>query len=438
MTHSTPLLLGVHAHQPVGNFPHVIDDAVYRCYHPFLEAMHRFPEFPFAIHISGWLLAYMIDQHPRTVTLLQEMVARNQAELVGAGDTEPVLAAIPHADRIAQIEAMTSRLEKHFGQRPVGAWLTERVWDPSVVPALNEAGVRYVMVDDYHFLCAGAAEHQLGGFHRTEENGQSIDVFPISEALRYRLPFSEAAAAVSYIEGISEQYPGSAGIYFDDIEKFGVWPETYSWVYEKGWLEQFLGGVLDSAHIQPVRFRDYLAQNRPQGIIYLPTVSYSEMNEWTLAPDAARCYAAFREQEKTAGRLEKRKALIRGGTWKNFLTRYPESNWMHKRMLQLSQRFHALPRRQQSKTMREDLHEAQANDAYWHGLFGGIYLPHLRRAVFNAIVRLEAQLDRIQARPALETTDVDMDGVGELLYHNHALQLIIRPEPGAAVVEWDC
>lgn len=111
---------------------------------------------------------------------------------------------------------------------------------------------------------------------------------------------------------------------------------------------------------------------------------------------------------------------------------------MHKRMLQLSQRFHALPRRQQSKTMREDLHEAQANDAYWHGLFGGIYLPHLRRAVFNAIVRLEAQLDRIQARPALETTDVDMDGVGELLYHNHALQLIIRPEPGAAVVEWDC
>ncbi|MBU2784615.1 alpha-amylase/4-alpha-glucanotransferase domain-containing protein [Acidithiobacillus ferriphilus] len=438
MTHSTPLLLGVHAHQPVGNFPHVIDDAVLRCYHPFLEAMYRFPEFPFAIHISGWLLAYMIDQHPKTITLLQEMVTRNQAELVGAGDTEPVLAAIPHADRIAQIEAMANRLEKHFGQRPVGAWLTERVWDPSVVPALNEAGVRYVMVDDYHFLCAGASADRLGSFHRTEENGQSIDVFPISEALRYRLPFSEADAAVSYIEGLSERHPGSAGIYFDDIEKFGVWPETYSWVYEKGWLEQFLRGVLDSPHIQPMHFRDYLAQNRPQGIIYLPTVSYNEMNEWTLAPEAARGYAAFLEQEKTAGRLEQRKALIRGGIWKNFLTRYPESNWMHKRMLRLSQRFHALPKRQQSKTMRADLHEAQANDAYWHGLFGGIYLPHLRRAVFNAILRLEAQLDRITARPVLETSDLDMDGIGELLYHNHTLQLIIRPAPSAAVVEWDC
>ncbi|MFA7495236.1 MAG: alpha-amylase/4-alpha-glucanotransferase domain-containing protein [Acidithiobacillus sp.] len=438
MTHRTPLLLGVHAHQPVGNFPHVIDDAVLRCYHPFLEAMHRFPEFPFAIHISGWLLAYMVREHPKTILLLQNMVTRHQAELVGAGDTEPVLAAIPHADRITQIQAMSDRLDKHFGQRPVGAWLTERVWDPSVVPALQEAGVKYVMVDDYHFLCAGAASNQLGSFHRTEENGQSIDVFPISEALRYRLPFSEAATAVSYIEDLSLHNPGSAGIYFDDIEKFGVWPETYSWVYEKGWLEQFLRGVLASPHIQPLRFKDYLHQHRPQGIIYLPTVSYSEMNEWTLAPDAARTYAAFLEQEKAAGRIEERKSLIRGGIWKNFMTRYPESNWMQKRMLQLSKRFHALPKRQQSKAMREDLHESQANDAYWHGLFGGIYLPHLRRAVYNAIVRLEAQLDQIQPRPALQSHDVDLDGYDELFYHNNSQQLIIRPTPYAAVAEWDC
>ncbi len=110
MIHSTPLLLGVHAHQPVGNFPHVIDDAVVRCYHPFLETMHRFPDFPFAIHISGWLLSYLLDRHPRTIVLLQEMVSRQQAELVGAGDTEPVLAAIPHPDRVAQLEAMAGRL----------------------------------------------------------------------------------------------------------------------------------------------------------------------------------------------------------------------------------------------------------------------------------------------------------------------------------------
>lgn len=433
----TQLLLGVHAHQPVGNFPHVIDDAVARCYQPFLETLHRIPEFPFAIHISGWLLGYLAEHHAATLALLQDMVTRGQAELVGAGDTEPVLAAIPHVDRVEQIRAMSERMEKQLGQRPLGAWLTERVWDPAVVPALVEAGIRYVMVDDYHFLCAGADASQLNCFHRTEENGQVIDVFPISEALRYRVPFSEADAAVAYLEGLAQAHPGGAAIYFDDIEKFGVWPETYAWVYEKGWLEQFLRQVLASPCIEPLRYQDYLRSHRPQGVIYLPTVSYSEMNEWTLPAAAARAYAGLVEQEKAAGRFDERKPLIRGGIWKNFLTRYPESNWMHKRMMQLSQRFHALPKKRQSGEMRRALHEAQANDAYWHGLFGGIYLPHLRRAVYNAIVRLEAMLDEVQPRPAVQELDIDLDGAPELLYHNDFMQLIIRPAPTAAVVEWD-
>ena len=41
------------------------------------------------------------------------------------------------------------------GSRPKGAWLTERVWESSVVPALADAGIEYVTVDDYHFLCTG-------------------------------------------------------------------------------------------------------------------------------------------------------------------------------------------------------------------------------------------------------------------------------------------
>ena len=56
MTHAVTLLLGVHAHQPVGNFPEVIEDAHLRCYKPFLETLHAYPEFRFAAHFSGWPL----------------------------------------------------------------------------------------------------------------------------------------------------------------------------------------------------------------------------------------------------------------------------------------------------------------------------------------------------------------------------------------------
>ena len=41
--HRHPVLLtfGLHAHQPVGNFDYVIEDAYQKSYRPFLEVLHR-------------------------------------------------------------------------------------------------------------------------------------------------------------------------------------------------------------------------------------------------------------------------------------------------------------------------------------------------------------------------------------------------------------
>ena len=150
----------------------------------------------------------------------------------------------------------------------------------------------------------------------------------------------------------------------------------------------------------------------------------------------AREYEHFLQQERDAGRLDARKALIRGGIWKGFLHRYPESNWMHKRMLQLSARFHALPKRRQTAVLRADLHAAQANDAYWHGLFGGIYLPHLRRAVHHHLTRLEAGLDQVRKRPAMIWEDVDLDGREECFYHDAQMQIVLHL-PHASIQEWN-
>lgn len=47
------LLFGVHAHQPFGNFPAVIDDAHVRCHGMFPRVLERCPEFRFSVHFSG-------------------------------------------------------------------------------------------------------------------------------------------------------------------------------------------------------------------------------------------------------------------------------------------------------------------------------------------------------------------------------------------------
>lgn len=437
MARTVALLLGVHAHQPVGNFESVLDDAMERCYGPFLRVLHQYPDFRFSIHVSGWLLEYLLKHFPHEMALLREMVQRGQAELFGAGYTEPVLASIPARDRIGQINKLLRYIEQHFGQTPHGAWLTERVWECSVVPALADTGIRYVTVDDYHFLCAGRQNEGLNGYYTTEEDGRTIKLFPISEALRYRLPFSPAHEAVAYLESMADESGQAAAIYFDDIEKFGIWPETYEWVYERGWLRNFIEGVLNSPVIQPMLYSQYEARAHTRGVVYLPTTSYIEMNEWTLPAQAAHQYADLLQQERDTGRYDQTKPFIRGGIWRNFFMRYPESNWMHKRMLALSARYDDLPVKQRTAAMAEALYEAQANDAYWHGLFGGLYLPHLRRAVFNAILRLEALLDRKAPRPPQSQADLDMDGHDEIFLQNGALQAVIRLDGSASVCEFD-
>lgn len=437
MAKSISLLLGVHAHQPVGNFTHVLDDAHARCYGPFLRVMHGYPAFKFAIHISGWLLDYILEHYPDDMALLREMVRRGQAELVGAGYTEPVLAVIPEQDRLGQLQRMSDQLEQTLGQRPQGAWLTERVWEATVVPALADSGIRYSTVDDYHFLCAGKSSGDLDGYYTTEENGRQLDLFPISEALRYRLPFSPAQDVVGYLESLAKEGGAPAAIYFDDIEKFGIWPETYNWVYERGWLTQFIEGVLASDIIKTERYCDYHARAKTRGVVYLPTTSYIEMNEWTLPVPAAHQYADLVQASKDAGQFEQNKPFLRGGIWKNFMMRYPESNWMHKRMLGLSRRLHALPQKKQTAQMLDALFEAQANDAYWHGLFGGLYLPHLRRAVYNAIVKLEGLLDGVAPRQAKQLLDLDLDGADEIFLQNGLLQAVLRQDGSAALCEFD-
>ncbi|MCU0933612.1 MAG: DUF1926 domain-containing protein, partial [Thiobacillaceae bacterium] len=226
-----------------------------------------------------------------------------------------------------------------------------------------------------------------------------------------------------------------AAIYFDDIEKFGIWPETYHWVYEKHWLKDFIEGVLASKLIQSAHFHDYHREAPSRGVVYLPTVSYSEMGEWTLPAAAARRYAELVHAAQHEGVLERDRPFIRGGIWKNFLTRYPEANWAHKRMLGLSARLAALPEALLRQDLVELLHEAQANDAYWHGLFGGIYLPHLRRAVWHAMLQLERRLDALQTRPASASGDLDLDGIDEVFMSSLALQAVLRPDKDAALIE---
>ncbi len=433
-------ILGIHAHQPVGNFPNVLAEAYRRSYAPFLDVLDDFPHVPFAFHLSGVLLDWLETAHPEFLDRLGVCLLRGQVELLTGAYYEPILAAVPDLDKVGQIQHMTAYLKHRFGVTPRGMWLAERVWEPHLAKPIAEAGVSFVVLDDHHFRAAGLSDTALTGRFVTEEQGVGLALFPISQRLRYLIPFREPEESMVYLRERAGLEPQGLAVMADDAEKFGGWPGTHDWVYTRGWLRRFLQTLEAQADwLEPTTFERTLA-DPPRGRIYLPTAAYAEMMEWALPCDAASAFETARAETEGSPHAEQIRPFLRGGFWRNFLAKYPEADTLHKKMLRVSRRVHASPARGRRRTAAlRALWRGQCNDAYWHGVFGGLYLPHLRHAVFHHLIRAE-QVAMQAEGPAvvnLETADWDGDGCEEVLLESPHLALVVEPARGGAVVELD-
>ncbi len=434
-------LFCVHNHQPVGNFLHVLENAYEKAYLPFIEVLKKYPFMKISIHYTGALWDFFKDHHPEFLEALRGLVKKGQLEMMTGGYYEPILAVIPDADKVGQIIRLTQTIEEEMGITPQGMWLAERVWEPHLPKYLREAGVEYITIDDYHFKKSGLRKEDLYGYYLTEEEGKVIKVFPGSETLRYIIPFHPPEETLEYLSRLRDS--SCAAIFADDGEKFGFWPYTYHSVYEEGWLERFfelIGKNLD--WIEPMPLGAYAIREKPLGRIYLSCSSYMEMDEWSLPTEAMVEYEKVVERLKESPEGEQIRRFIKGGFWRNFFAKYPESNDMHKRVLHLREKIGNAKKKPVPKDQDplHYLHQAQCNDAYWHGVFGGLYLPHLRHALYENLIKAETLFDRKVHREKewidLEKLDFNGDGDEEVILKNLEMVLLFSSR-GGALLEMD-
>lgn len=445
MNHSS-LALVVHAHQPVGNFDHIFEEAYQKAYRPFVLTLRHHPRIQVGLHFSGCLLEWIEKRHPEFFGMLKDLAASGQAELMGGGFFEPVLCAIPDADKALQIARLSDYLEEHFGARPQGAWLTERVWRQDLVRPLAEAGIRYVMLDDTHFVAAGVEAAGLHGTYLTEELGVRLQLVPSLKRLRYTVPFRDVDETIDLLrQGIGQ--PNALFAVGDDAEKFGIWPGTHDLCYTKGWLEHFFQAIENAGDwLETTTLSRFMATRDPLGRVYLPAASYPEMMEWALPPHAGEEFLRCLEETEHMPSGERFRKFLLGGTWQAFLSKYPESNQIHKLMLEVSRRLHSAEVEVPSGSERRGLlHQAQThllaaqcNDAYWHGLFGGLYSPHLRSAVLQNLIRSELLLDQLDGKSTasgirVSQTDFDIDGEQEIVFSHAKAGVILKPSDGGTV-----
>jgi alpha-amylase len=450
---ASPLLFGfgLHNHQPIGNFDFIFEEAYSRAYLPFLETFEPFGSLKITQHYTGILLDWFERRHPEYIERLKPLVASGRIELMGGGYYEPILAMLPRADSEGQIRALSERIESLFGKPPRGAWIAERVWEPGLASLLADCGIEYAVLDDAHFKMAGLRPEQLTGPFVTEDQGRMLKVFPISQKLRYLIPFHPVRETIESLRELAHGEDGRVVIMADDGEKFGIWPFTHQSVYEKGWLrELFTALEAESDWLETVTFEEALGRCPARGLVYLPTASYSEMLDWALPWDEGRAIQDFRkrlpeEELLASGRF------IKGGFWRFFFSKYRESQHMHRKMLSASEKVQALPpRSKQRQKALSHLWAAQCNCGYWHGVFGGVYLNHIRSEIFHHLIQAEqcASAADVKSGPPRKILvnskpyaacrwDFFRDGGDALELTVPTAQLLFDLAHGAALVEWD-
>jgi 4-alpha-glucanotransferase len=437
------LVFLLHAHQPIGNFENVLEDAYRKSYLPFIETVERHPSIRLGLHYTGSLLEWIERAHPDYFERVRELVRRGQVEIIGGGFYEPILIAIPPQDGEEQIHRLADYIEKHFGRRPGGAWLAERVWEPQLPSTLSAAGVEYTLVDDNHFLGSGFELAQLYGYYLAEDQGQSVKVIPGLKVLRYLIPFRDVRETTDFLRKTAGQHPGGFAAMGDDLEKFGVWPGTYEHCYQHGWIERLFSALEGNADwLETSPPGSALASRLPLGRADLPTASYTEMMEWALPTPARVRYHAL--TEGFASRPEDL-PFVRGGIWRNFFSKYSESNLLQKKMLHVSGKVRRLARsKRKGDRFAQAVAEAttlllrgQCNDPYWHGVFGGLYAPHLRTACWRALIDAERIADE-QAHNGRDYSDAakidfDTDGCDEIYFTSEQYAVLVQPRDGGTI-----
>ncbi len=437
------LAFGIHNHQPVGNFQAVFEEAHQKAYLPFLRLLKRFPSLRISLHQSGILWKWQEESHPDYFELVGQLVDRGQIELMTGGFYEPILTSIPERDVFGQIAMLNAYLADHFEVTPHGLWLTERIWEPHLPKILANAKVKYLPVDDTHFIYAGWEHHQLTGPFITEHENHRVVLLPIQKRLRYLIPFGTIEEVFEELKKQADRNAEGLAVYADDGEKFGVWPQTYEHCYGDKWLEQFFEALEKNSDWLEVIPLHQAAEQPVVGRAYLPSASYAEMLHWALPPQAYLEYEGFEHWLKEEEQWERYHRFVRGGHWRGFLSKYEESNLMHKRMLAVSEKLAAFEQKHPERvadadTARDRLYAGQCNCPYWHGVFGGLYLPHIRQAVHSSLIEADARLNALLGNTDynVQVTDYDTDGAEEIICSDKTFTAVFKPNRGATLVQF--
>lgn len=410
-------MLGASGHLPSGAGEAEFEKLYNEKIKPLVQALDKFPRINMVFYYSGVVLYWIERHHPELFMLLEDLLSRKQAEFLGGGFYDPVLPLLPPADKIGQIEMLTTYLRKHFGKRPQGCWLPAMAWEQHLVGALTSSGMNYTFLEDAHFAGAGVKPREGGLFFPciTEDQGKLITVFPVARAIGRDLQTSASASAASaggalktlslFLEKIPDGECPLVVFPFDGEDGFSSEPGKP--VYEK-FFEELSGADSRIEFTTPSKvFKNLQGLNK----VYFPCV-------WAPGYNAG-C----------------------GTSPRQFLADYPEAGGIYAKMIHVHTLINNQLRGDKSRKRiaLEELWKAQDSGIFRLGAsaFPGLLHSPVRKAAYRALLEAE-KITREKGKftPSLSVFDFDLDGEGEYIFQDDKLNCCIKSR-GAGIFELD-
>ena len=388
------LILGAHAHVPYGSADQEFENVYEKRLKPFISNLYKYPRIQAALHYSGVLLYWIERSHPELFMLIEDMVSRRQAELLGGGFYEPMLPLLPLQDKIGQIELFTTYLRKHFGKRPLGCWIPGYAWEHNLIAPLCTCGMGYAFLGEEQFIKAGLKPNELYQPCLSEDQGKLLTVFPVFHSLEKELAEKNAQAV---FKKLHDRLPEGTG-------------------HTVLVLPQKIFSTQDEA-------ADY-SWNR-----FFEEITLSEAIIESSCPSKIL---------KGSGKLRKiclPESAGNGGA-RCFLISHPEANGIYAKMIFTNLLINQLRGDKARKlNAREELWKAQG-----YSLFSSVsdlYRHNLRKAAYRSLLGAERiTREKTKFAPSVLQLDFDFDGINEYLFQEQKINCYIQTQ-GAGVFELD-
>lgn len=227
-----------------------IEKTYQNTYKKLLTFLYANPRFHFTFYFYGSYLEWLNKNHKEAVDILSELSNRKQVEFLTGAYYEPLLPLILPADRVGQIELLTTNLRKYFGKKPRGTFIPYSVWEPSLISSFKTSGLDYAFLDSELFKSKDEYIYQP---KIMEDLGKLITLIP----LHFPFTTKEQPSPDIFLKSLVKNLNPNE----DSFISIAVSPSQLTELLKSSWFESFSKELQSYDFIETTTPTSYLKIN---------------------------------------------------------------------------------------------------------------------------------------------------------------------------------